>query len=188
MLLAKTAARGAAVFIAHRPPIIAPARPIRKFRSGAVQRHSHAGRFTGHEPRLANRVLVAARVFPYGLVTDCRSRRCPDVSWNMIDAFREEALRWRRDDPTCVLRTLPRNATSRTRDVLAGAADGDRLLAQRGLSGLRDTLSTVRSETGWSHFWRGYVLQFDDLGLARAEWLARRSVLRARERLRRVSS
>jgi LuxR family transcriptional regulator, maltose regulon positive regulatory protein len=57
------------------------------------------------------------------------------------------------------------------RDVLASASDGELLLTKRGLSGLREALDTVRTETGWSHFWRGYTLQFDDLGLARAEWL-----------------
>jgi LuxR family transcriptional regulator, maltose regulon positive regulatory protein len=52
--------------------------------------------------------------------------------------------------------------------VLAGADDGERLLARRGLRGVLDAAS---DDTGWSHFWRGYALQFDDLGQARAEWL-----------------
>ncbi len=55
--------------------------------------------------------------------------------------------------------------------VLAGAADGERVLAQRGLPGLRDVVDAAGRDSGWSHFWRGYALQFDDLGLARAEWL-----------------
>jgi DNA-binding SARP family transcriptional activator len=56
-------------------------------------------------------------------------------------------------------------------DVSAGPADGEWLLAQRGLRGLREALGAAAPETGWTHFWRGYALQFDDLGLARAEWV-----------------
>src|SRR5260221_9801378 len=52
--------------------------------------------------------------------------------------------------------------------ALGSAADGERLLAQRGLRGLREA---ALHDNGWSHFWHGYALQFDDLGLARAEWL-----------------
>ena len=55
--------------------------------------------------------------------------------------------------------------------ALASAADGELLLRRRGLDGLRLALSRVRCDTAWVHFWRGYVLQFEDLALARAEWL-----------------
>jgi hypothetical protein len=55
--------------------------------------------------------------------------------------------------------------------ALASAADGELLLRHRGLDALRDALSRTRRETAWVHFWRGYVLQFEDLALARAEWL-----------------
>ena len=48
--------------------------------------------------------------------------------------------------------------------VLAGAAEGERLLQQYGLRGLREALSMPAPprHAGWSHFWRGYALQFDD--------------------------
>jgi DNA-binding SARP family transcriptional activator len=52
--------------------------------------------------------------------------------------------------------------------VLAGAADGERLLVR---CGLRGVLDAAVQDTGWAHFWRGYALQFHDLGRARAEWL-----------------
>jgi DNA-binding SARP family transcriptional activator len=60
------------------------------------------------------------------------------------------------------------------RPVLADCAEGERLLQRQGLSGLRAALSDAGAQTptGWSHFWRGYALQFEDLALARAEWLA----------------
>src|SRR5260221_9052006 len=71
------------------------------------------------------------------------------------------------------LRIAPTTATSdgAHHAALDGATDGERLLAQRGLSGLREVLDADPRDAGWSHFWRGYALQFDDLGLARAEWL-----------------
>jgi DNA-binding SARP family transcriptional activator len=61
------------------------------------------------------------------------------------------------------------------RSVLDDYAEVQRLLQRQGLSGLRATLSEaggVETATGWSRFWRGYALQFEDLALARAEWLA----------------
>jgi LuxR family transcriptional regulator, maltose regulon positive regulatory protein len=54
---------------------------------------------------------------------------------------------------------------------LASAADGERLLQQQGLDGLRAALTSAGSGAGWFSFWRGYVLQFDDLALAHAQWL-----------------
>lgn len=65
--------------------------------------------------------------------------------------------------------------TAAPRPALANCADGERVLQRQGLSGLRAALSDasgVGTATGWSNFWRGYALQFEDLGLARAEWLA----------------
>jgi DNA-binding SARP family transcriptional activator len=58
--------------------------------------------------------------------------------------------------------------------MFADSAKGERLLQRQGLKGLRAALSNAGAETatGWAHFWRGYVLQFEDLALARAEWLA----------------
>ncbi|MFI4931162.1 MAG: BTAD domain-containing putative transcriptional regulator [Burkholderiales bacterium] len=54
----------------------------------------------------------------------------------------------------------------------ASAADGERLLAQHGLAGLRASLDAAApQEAGWWHFWRGYAMQFDDLALAREQWL-----------------
>lgn len=74
------------------------------------------------------------------------------------------------------LRIAPAAATRDIahRPVLADAAEGERLLQRQGLSGLLAALSDAGAETptGWSHFWRGYALQFEDLALARAEWLA----------------
>jgi DNA-binding SARP family transcriptional activator len=61
------------------------------------------------------------------------------------------------------------------RPVLADCAEGECLLQGHGLRGLRAALSDasgVETITGWSHFWRGYALQFEDLALARTEWLA----------------
>jgi LuxR family transcriptional regulator, maltose regulon positive regulatory protein len=64
----------------------------------------------------------------------------------------------------------------RTRRVaLADGAAGERLLEQQGLRGLREAqVDAVGAEpgSGWTRFWRGYALQFDDLALARAEWLS----------------
>jgi hypothetical protein len=59
--------------------------------------------------------------------------------------------------------------------VLADCAQGERLLQRHGLRGLCAALSdagSVETPTGWLHFWRGYALQFEDLALARAKWLA----------------
>ena len=53
--------------------------------------------------------------------------------------------------------------------MLADAADGERLLARAACA--EAARLRRRRDTGWSHFWRGYALQFEDLGLARAEWL-----------------
>lgn len=61
------------------------------------------------------------------------------------------------------------------RAVPADRAEGERLIQHEGLRGLRAALSGDRgaeAATGWEHFWRGYALQFEDLALARAEWLA----------------
>jgi LuxR family transcriptional regulator, maltose regulon positive regulatory protein len=55
--------------------------------------------------------------------------------------------------------------------ALANAAEGELLLRRHGLGALRSALGRVHADTGWVHFWRGYVSQFDDLALARAEWL-----------------
>jgi hypothetical protein len=53
-------------------------------------------------------------------------------------------------------------------------ADGESLLARRGLRGLRTAVSVTskESDSGWWQFWRGYILQFEDLSLARSEFLA----------------
>jgi DNA-binding SARP family transcriptional activator len=54
-------------------------------------------------------------------------------------------------------------------------ASGERVLQARGLAGLREALLAAGmpdSQAGWPRFWRGYALQFDDLALARAQWLA----------------
>ncbi|MGH8313952.1 MAG: AfsR/SARP family transcriptional regulator [Steroidobacterales bacterium] len=61
------------------------------------------------------------------------------------------------------------------RAVPADRAEGERLIEREGLSGLRAALSGAvgtETATGWTHFWRGYALQFEDLALARPEWLA----------------
>ena len=55
--------------------------------------------------------------------------------------------------------------------ALCSAADGEWLLRRRGLEDLREALSRARRDSAWVHFWCGYVLQFEDLALARAEWL-----------------
>ena len=60
------------------------------------------------------------------------------------------------------------------RSGIRDRAEGERLLQHQGLKGLRAALAQPYGEdasTGWQHFWRGYVLQFDDLAQARAEWL-----------------
>jgi len=51
------------------------------------------------------------------------------------------------------------------------AATGESLLAQRGLAGLRAALADELSDDGWTCFWRGYALQFEDLVLAREAWV-----------------
>jgi LuxR family maltose regulon positive regulatory protein len=51
------------------------------------------------------------------------------------------------------------------------AACGEQVLVRSGPRGLCAALDARLIDTGWWHFWRGYVLQFDDLGLARNEWL-----------------
>ena len=59
--------------------------------------------------------------------------------------------------------------------ALADRVSGERLLEAQGVAGLRSALlaaGTSAPQTGWPHFWRGYALQFDDLALARGEWLA----------------
>ena len=61
------------------------------------------------------------------------------------------------------------------RPVLGDCAEGERQVQRYGLRGLRVALSDAGGAemlTGWSHFWRGYALQFEDLALARTEWLA----------------
>jgi DNA-binding SARP family transcriptional activator len=75
------------------------------------------------------------------------------------------------------LRIAPAAVISATahQGVPADCAEGERLLQRHGLHGLRAALAAAgaaETATGWSHFWRGYALQFDDLALARAEWLA----------------
>jgi DNA-binding SARP family transcriptional activator len=64
------------------------------------------------------------------------------------------------------------------RTALATCADGENVLRRAGLSGLRKAAaesSVIESTSGWTHFWRGYVLQFEDLARARAEWLSAES-------------
>jgi DNA-binding SARP family transcriptional activator len=57
--------------------------------------------------------------------------------------------------------------------VPADATQGEALLRRRGLTGLREALARDgASDSAWAHFWRGYALQFEDLGRARAAWLA----------------
>src|SRR5690349_12999757 len=51
-----------------------------------------------------------------------------------------------------------------------GADAGEHLLIAQGLEGLRAALDTAQPDSGWLHFWRGYLLQFDDLGPAREAW------------------
>jgi DNA-binding SARP family transcriptional activator len=70
------------------------------------------------------------------------------------------------------LRIAPAAAGDLANDpALCSAADGESLLRNRGLEALREALSRTRSDAAWVRFWRGYVLQFEDLALARAEWL-----------------
>jgi DNA-binding SARP family transcriptional activator len=54
---------------------------------------------------------------------------------------------------------------------LASAAAGEQMLQRGGLAAMRAALDTAGPDCGWVRFWRGYVRQFDDLALARAEWL-----------------
>lgn len=54
--------------------------------------------------------------------------------------------------------------------VPGSAEEGERLLRSGGLDALRAALVGVELEQGWPHFWRGYVRQFDDFALARADW------------------
>ncbi|HWK84217.1 MAG TPA: hypothetical protein VNS61_10810, partial [Caldimonas sp.] len=65
-------------------------------------------------------------------------------------------------------------ASSLPRDFDAG----ERLMRQQGLRGLRAALAAdpVAPANGWLEFWRGYVAQYDDLGLARIHWLAAEEV------------
>lgn len=65
-------------------------------------------------------------------------------------------------------------ATAGTDVALIGgldAATGERLLRQSGLAGLRAALADALPDEGWTWFWRGYALQFDDLVLAREAWI-----------------
>ena len=76
------------------------------------------------------------------------------------------------------LRIAPAVAATRdslTREAPPDRAAGEHLLELHGLPGLRTALSDasgVKTDSGWLHFWRGYSLQFDDLSLARGEWLS----------------
>jgi DNA-binding SARP family transcriptional activator len=52
------------------------------------------------------------------------------------------------------------------------AAGGERLVAERGVPGLRAWLAASNAPPGgWLSFWRGYVAQFEDLGRAYTLWL-----------------
>ena len=55
--------------------------------------------------------------------------------------------------------------------ALLDAATVERLVERRGLAGLRAVLAEDRGEGDWTHFWRGWALQFEDLSLAREAWL-----------------
>jgi len=50
-------------------------------------------------------------------------------------------------------------------------AAGERLLAHGGLAGLRAALADAVPDDGWTWFWRGYALQFEDLVRAREAWV-----------------
>ncbi len=74
------------------------------------------------------------------------------------------------------LRVVPVRATARSPRavVIASCAEGENLLRQ-GLRTLRAAIPDAVGEaptSGWPHFWRGYVRQFDDLALARIDWQA----------------
>ncbi len=53
--------------------------------------------------------------------------------------------------------------------------EGSTLLHEHGLTALFMAVSAPNDPTatdnGWAYFWRGYAAQFEDLGLARIEWL-----------------
>jgi LuxR family transcriptional regulator, maltose regulon positive regulatory protein len=75
------------------------------------------------------------------------------------------------------LRIAPTASTSDAAHsfLLTDCAQVERRLQRYGLHGLRTALSdgrTAAESTGWTHFWRGYSLQFENLALARIEWLA----------------
>ena len=56
--------------------------------------------------------------------------------------------------------------------MLLDREDGERLVRRQGLAALRAALADAdATASGWLAFWRGYALQFDDLALARAQWL-----------------
>lgn len=73
----------------------------------------------------------------------------------------------RRPELRVVSATAPRAAHGPP----TGAAEGERFVVQHGLQALRASLAGLDRDDGWSRFWRGYALQFDDLGAARVEWL-----------------
>ena len=67
-------------------------------------------------------------------------------------------------------------AAAATVSVPAGfaldAAGGEALLARHGLAALRAALDGGTSpDDGWKSFWRGYILQFEDLTLAHDAWI-----------------
>jgi DNA-binding SARP family transcriptional activator len=91
----------------------------------------------------------------------------------MILVFRGRFMTPRRPD----LRVVPAAAVgdAARAPTIASRAAGERELQCHGLRGLRRALgdtSRVTAVSGWSHFWRGYLHQFDDLALARTDWLA----------------
>jgi hypothetical protein len=55
--------------------------------------------------------------------------------------------------------------------AISSATDGELLLRRSGLGALRQALNRASHDTAWVQFWRGYVLQLEDLSRARAEWL-----------------
>jgi len=91
----------------------------------------------------------------------------------MVASRKSRAMTARRSDLRLAPAAVTRDTAHRT--ALADCAEGERLLQRHGLRGLRAAQSEA-SGTGWptarSQFWRGYALQFEDLALARAEWLA----------------
>ena len=76
--------------------------------------------------------------------------------------------------PQLRIADAPPARTDVARRGAPGLAQGERLLERQGLRGLRAAVSEAGKDSGngWWHFWRGYVLQFDDLSLARSEFLA----------------